>query len=74
MSVAEQILVVLFPLSLLPIEVMVEVLGEVKLRAHLQGGEAQLLHTVGAHPRRLFDGRLSSCRRLIWPIGGCSKL
>jgi hypothetical protein len=37
MSVAEQILVVLFPLSLLPIEVMVEVLGEVKLRAHLQG-------------------------------------
>jgi hypothetical protein len=61
-------------LSLLHIEVIVEVMGEVNLCGHLQGGEAQLMHTPEAHPWWLLDGLLPSCRRLIWPNGGRSKL
>jgi hypothetical protein len=64
----------LIPPSLLLIDVRVEEIGEVKLCGHLQGGEVQVLHTSGAHPRRPLDGLLSSCHRLIWPNGGRSKL
>jgi hypothetical protein len=49
----------LIPPSLLLIEVMVEEIGQVKLCGHLQGGEVQVMHTSGAHPRWPLDDLLS---------------
>jgi hypothetical protein len=41
----------------------------------LRDGEDRLLLLFGAHTRRRFvDDLRSSCRRLLWPNGGCSEL
>jgi hypothetical protein len=40
----------------------------------LRGGELQLLHFSGAHPRRLLVGIKAANRRILWPKGGRSEL